>query len=232
MAGKIIPAISSSNALVAALQVAEGIKLLSGRHSQLQGIVYQRLDKVRVQAFNRSNDVKNPDCQVCSDDTKHIYTLDVRDAKAQTLGELVKEALLPRFGQQLLIEVGGNIVYEQGEDVDEDDQEIYNRRLSKSLFDLKIRDLSLLNVQGTVDFVECTVCVQVYETPSLPVPFQISVLKRGSPPTIKPAPKAKPTGDMNLSDSDDLEIDDEAGVGTKRKSTTPVDEPSKRVKRD
>lgn len=35
MAGKIIPAISSSNALVAALQVAEGIKLLSGRHSQL-----------------------------------------------------------------------------------------------------------------------------------------------------------------------------------------------------
>jgi len=51
----------------------------------------------------------------------------------------------------LLIEVSGNIVYEQGEDVDEDDQEIYNRRLAKPLSDLKIRDLSILNVQGVVD---------------------------------------------------------------------------------
>ena len=99
MAGKIIPAISSSNALVAALQVAEGIKLLSGRHNQLQGIFYQRLDKVRVQAFSRGNDVRNVECQVCSDDTKHIYALDVRDAKAQTLGELINEALVPSFGQ-------------------------------------------------------------------------------------------------------------------------------------
>jgi ubiquitin-like 1-activating enzyme E1 B len=40
MAGKIIPAISSSNALVAALQVQETIKILTGNFSQLQGIVY------------------------------------------------------------------------------------------------------------------------------------------------------------------------------------------------
>jgi hypothetical protein len=40
MAGKIIPAISSSNALVAALQVAEGIKLLSGKYHHVSGIVY------------------------------------------------------------------------------------------------------------------------------------------------------------------------------------------------
>jgi hypothetical protein len=44
MAGKIIPAISSSNALVAALQVHESIKILSGKHDQLHGAVYQRLD--------------------------------------------------------------------------------------------------------------------------------------------------------------------------------------------
>jgi hypothetical protein len=48
MAGKIIPAISSSNALVAALQVQEAIKILSGKFNQLQGIVYQRLDSQRL----------------------------------------------------------------------------------------------------------------------------------------------------------------------------------------
>ena len=44
MAGKIIPAISSSNAMVAALQVHESIKILGQRFDQLQGVVYQRLD--------------------------------------------------------------------------------------------------------------------------------------------------------------------------------------------
>ena len=132
----------------------------------------------------------------------------------------------------MLIEVGSNIVFEQGEDVDEDDQEMYNRRLPKTLFDLKIRDLSILSVQGTVESVECTVSIQVFETPSLPTPFKLSVLKRGGPPTIKSAPKVKPAGEMELSDSDDLEIDGEAAVGSKRKSSTPVENPSKRVKRD
>ena len=45
MAGKIIPAISSSNALVAALQVIESIKILSGKFDLLYGIVYQRMDR-------------------------------------------------------------------------------------------------------------------------------------------------------------------------------------------
>ena len=44
MAGKIVPAISSSNALVAALQVMEAVKLLAGeaRKDQLKGISYLR----------------------------------------------------------------------------------------------------------------------------------------------------------------------------------------------
>lgn len=42
MAGKIVPAISSSNALVAALQVMEAIKLLAGeaKVQQLKAITY------------------------------------------------------------------------------------------------------------------------------------------------------------------------------------------------
>jgi len=77
------------------------------------------------------------------------------------------------------------------------------------------------------------VIIQVYETHSLIEPFKLSVIKRGSLPTVKnlKAPKTTTTGDMELSDSDDLEMEMEA-VGTKRKSTTPAEDPSKRVKRD
>lgn len=74
--------------------------------------------------------------------------------------------------------------------------------------------------------------IQVFETHSLPEPFKLSVLKRGSLPTVKPLKAPTTTGgDMELSDSDDLEMEMEA-VGTKRKSTTPAEDPSKRVKRD
>jgi ubiquitin-like 1-activating enzyme E1 B len=48
MAGKIIPAISSSNAMVAALQVSEAIKVLGGKYDQLKGIVYQRTNPARL----------------------------------------------------------------------------------------------------------------------------------------------------------------------------------------
>jgi len=45
MAGKIVPAISSSNAMVANLQVIEAIKLLAGQVDQLRGVAYNRTDK-------------------------------------------------------------------------------------------------------------------------------------------------------------------------------------------
>ena len=61
MAGKIIPAISSSNALVAALQVLETVKILSDHFELIQGIVYQRLDSQRLQSFKRVNDQPNID---------------------------------------------------------------------------------------------------------------------------------------------------------------------------
>ena len=38
MAGRIIPAISSSNALIASIQVFEGIKILGRKFNELMGV--------------------------------------------------------------------------------------------------------------------------------------------------------------------------------------------------
>lgn len=54
MAGKIVPAISSSNALGASLEVLECIKLLQDKRESLKGIVYQRTNnQVRLNSFAR-----------------------------------------------------------------------------------------------------------------------------------------------------------------------------------
>ena len=75
MAGKIVPAISSSNALVAALQVHEAIKLLSGddKIKELRGISYMRLGgNTRLSSLKRVNEPPKLDCKVCQDDSSFI----------------------------------------------------------------------------------------------------------------------------------------------------------------
>lgn len=67
MAGKIVPAISSSNALAAALQVTEAIKLLAAdRYDQLRGVSYNRTDTSgRLKSMKRSTEKPNPECPIC-----------------------------------------------------------------------------------------------------------------------------------------------------------------------
>ena len=52
----------------------------------------------------------------------------------------------------LLIEFNNGILFEASDDLDDEDElELYQRRLKKSLFDLKIRDLSILQVQANLN---------------------------------------------------------------------------------
>jgi hypothetical protein len=70
----------------------------------------------------------------------------VSNLSALTLADLVITILHEYCGLSngLLIEFNNDILYEECEDLDEDEAEIYERRLKKSLQDLKIRDLSIL----------------------------------------------------------------------------------------
>ena len=144
MAGKIIPAISSSNAIVAALQVHEVIKVLSDRFSSLRAIFLERI--------GRYGDEPNPDCQACSDDSRFIYLLRACDLNKVTLKKLI-DIIKGRVGvcSGLTLEYNSNILYEEDDDLDEDDIEIYERRMKKSLFDLKIKDGSLFYASGKLN---------------------------------------------------------------------------------
>jgi hypothetical protein len=49
-----------------------------------------------------------------------------------------------------LIEFNNGILYEASDDLDDEDEiELYQRRLKKPLYDLKVRDLSIIQVQAT-----------------------------------------------------------------------------------
>ena len=73
LAGKIIPAISSSNALVASMQVHEAIKLLLDHTDKLKLVTYSRLDnQKRLTQTARKHSQRNPQCPVCADDSLYV----------------------------------------------------------------------------------------------------------------------------------------------------------------
>lgn len=145
MAGKIVPAISSSNALGASLEVIESIKLLGGRADLLKGIVYQRTnDKVRLNSFARANDDPNPDCQAC-DDSQSIFILTLKSLREFTLGDFKGKVLtgatgVGMSGNSMIIEFNNNMIYEYDQEMiegaesdDADEIKMNENRLKKSL---------------------------------------------------------------------------------------------------
>ena len=171
MAGKIVPAISSSNALVAALQVHEAIKLLAGdsKIEQLRGISYMRLGgNTRLSSLKRVNEPPKSDCKICQDDSSYIAQVSVKSLENTKLKEFA-DAILPQGlkvrNDSLLIEFNGKLIYEREPDLSEDESQMYERRLQKSLQDLQVKHYSILYVQAQLatEEGESNIYVQIHE---------------------------------------------------------------------
>lgn len=92
------------------------------------------------------------------------------------------------LSKPILIEFNNDILFEASDDLDDEDElELYERRLKKPLFDLKIRDLSILQVQATLDGItDSKIYVQISENSALSTPFTFKYLKKGVPSSKKP----------------------------------------------
>jgi ubiquitin-like 1-activating enzyme E1 B len=148
MAGKIVPAISSSNAMVANLQVIEAIKLLAGRVDQLRGVAYNRTDKKeRFSWRKRAGEGTNPNCKVCSDDSLTICIVSIPDFETASLEFLltILHEKLSLKTSNLFIEFDGKIIFERYPDnSDEDEVSLNEKRLQKSLQSLRLKSMCIL----------------------------------------------------------------------------------------
>ena len=121
MAGNIIAAIASTNAIVAAYIVLEGIKVLSKRASECNGIFLTRLPMGRRQnayLWSQSARAPNESCFVCG---RAMVTVTL-DTKKSTLDFLVSKVLKAGLGfGQANVSFGANeLVCASHEEYDED----------------------------------------------------------------------------------------------------------------
>jgi ubiquitin-like 1-activating enzyme E1 B len=93
MAGNIIPAIATTNAIVAGLCVLESFKVLKGEYDKAKEVFLTPFGPSRLLASDKSRE-PNPDCPVCSVFQTRVYV----DLSRATLNDLVEDFLKLQMG--------------------------------------------------------------------------------------------------------------------------------------
>lgn len=93
MAGNIIPAIATTNAIVAGLCVLESFKVLKGEYDKAKEVFLTPFGPSRLLASDKSRE-PNPDCPVCSVFQTRAYV----DLSRATLNDLVEDFLKLQLG--------------------------------------------------------------------------------------------------------------------------------------
>ncbi|KAG9501017.1 hypothetical protein J7337_006699 [Fusarium musae] len=154
MAGNIIPAIATTNAIVAGLCVLQSFKVLKGEYAQSKEVFLTPFAPARLLAPDRSRE-PNPECPVCS---VYFATI-VADLSRATLKDLVDDIVLSKLGfegKEFVVNNDIGTLVECFEDGDDEN-------LPKKLTDLGIKKDSFLTVIDQDDedtFVNVVINVQ------------------------------------------------------------------------
>jgi len=134
MAGNIIPAIATTNAMIAGLCVMQAFKVLKGDYRRVKMIF---LDRGNMSAS--TYDQPNPDCAVCGVTMSRVQI----DLERATLNDLVQDVLKTKlgYGDELTIMTDQGLIY----DPDLEDN------LDKKLEQLNITDSSFILVKDDED---------------------------------------------------------------------------------
>jgi len=156
MAGNIVPAIASTNAIVSSIQISEAIKFLYQRfikEKNLQDVAIPKNKELYVQNTKASKIIDanlgaaNPECLICGDG--FMPTLTFANFEKTTLQQFLEE--IRKSGENLkdfIVNHGTNELYEMSEYLEEDEIEAYEKKASKTLKELlaaKQTELSINN---------------------------------------------------------------------------------------
>ncbi|KAH7320102.1 ThiF family protein [Stachybotrys elegans] len=223
MAGNIIPAIATTNAIVAGLCVLQSFKVLKGEYSQAKEVFLTPFAPARLLAPDRARE-PNPDCPVCS-----VYHTQVTvDLSRATLKDIVDDFLREGLGfgeKEIVVNNDVGILY----DADETDN------LPKKLADLGITKDGFLTVIDEDDddpTVNVVISIQEGTIPDGEKPVKASFTEQ---PVIPRKPKqpapAESSGTAQTNGKHSLDgLTEYQDKGSKRQRDDDGDQPSKKAK--
>lgn len=165
IAGNIIPAIATTNAIVAGLQVLQAFQVLAKQMENKPGelkeccrFVYCLRDKTRQGYYLQPTSLPspNPKCFVCRSAVLQL-TLDTTKWTFETM---IRRIVKKELGfTEPSINIGSSIIYEEGDDIEDDE---YAAIVTKTLIDLPaggMKDGTIITIEDFTQDLEVDVCI-------------------------------------------------------------------------
>lgn len=142
IAGNIVPAIATTNAVIAGFIVIEAIKVLTARTELCKSTYLLRQPSSNRKLLATAPEAPNPACFVCQ---KATQTLSI-DTEQTTLSALVGllRTELAFVEPQLML--GDSVKYESGDGLDSEERETYAHNMTRTLSQLGIAHGTILTV--------------------------------------------------------------------------------------
>lgn len=165
IAGNIIPAIATTNAIVAGLQILQGFHILkkqvenkSGELNKVCSYTYCLRDKTRKGFYLQPTSLPepNPKCFVCKNALINLSL----DTSQWTLEALLRRIIKKELGfMEPSLNIGSSIIYEEGEDIGEDE---YAAVKAKKLVDLPaggVQNGTIITIEDFTQDLEVELCI-------------------------------------------------------------------------
>ncbi|GBG69526.1 hypothetical protein CBR_g4362 [Chara braunii] len=159
VAGNIVHAIATTNAIIAGLIVLESLKVLNDQTDACREVFCLEHPAKKKLIMSAELEMPNVNCYVCS---KKPLTLEA-DAQHTTLGCVINKIVRKRLCvDSPMVFAGDRILYEVGDDLEESEVKMYEQNLKKRLcdFDPPISNGSALTVEDLQQDFKCNIFIK------------------------------------------------------------------------
>ncbi|XP_060848216.1 SUMO-activating enzyme subunit 2 [Rhopalosiphum padi] len=128
MAGNIIPAIATANAIIAGQIVIHALRILSGKYERCQTVFLRKMPnhKGGLLVKDKHLEKPNPKCMVCSTDGEIVLSTDIYNFTVKQFEELVLKKKLNMVAPDVLVD--GRMIISSDED---DEVDLYGKTLAE-----------------------------------------------------------------------------------------------------
>lgn len=129
LAGNIIPAIATANAMIAGQIVIHALRILSGKYVRCQSVFLRELPNHKGQVLVKDKFLQkpNPKCMVCSTDGEIVLSIDINKITVKQFDELILKKKLNMVAPDVLVD--GRMIISSDED---DELDLYAKTLAEA----------------------------------------------------------------------------------------------------
>ncbi|KAE9527344.1 hypothetical protein AGLY_013042 [Aphis glycines] len=129
LAGNIIPAIATANAIIAGQIVIHALRILSGKYERCQSVFLRELPNHKGQILVKDKFLQkpNPKCMVCSTDGEIVLSIDINNITVKQFEELILKKKLNMVAPDVLVD--GRMIISSDED---DELDLYEKTLAEA----------------------------------------------------------------------------------------------------